>query len=364
MAHEGVFYFGVLASILSKSRLFSFSYIDRYILLFILLGIVSLGFDIVFGNSWGGFRAFRWHILTPSIIYILIRLNEKKVYSRDILSAFLIGSLFSSFILISNWLQFESSRNDLNISDSFRLTSSGLVMYISYSICRFTYSKKYFKGLSYYYIFCVYITLNRSLFLLIIFLEIYYRFGGRFRLIKYYKSLVIAMGASFVLLSGFSEIPEVDIEKYKLIQQSDARLFSLELFLFDLFDRVHIWSSFINQNHGLGWLFGSGLSNIEVGALSEGSQVYGSSHNVFISAYRSMGLIGVFFFLFITEKALSTLIDDQKRQVRNSTLLFALIGILSVAFSNDLFTGYRMNYLFFIVGLIVNERFRLNEIKD
>ena len=106
MAHEGVFYFGVLASILSKSRLFSFSYIDRYILLFILLGIVSLGFDIVFGNSWGGFRAFRWHILTPSIIYILIRLNEKKVYSRDILSAFLIGSLFSSFILISNWLQF------------------------------------------------------------------------------------------------------------------------------------------------------------------------------------------------------------------------------------------------------------------
>ena len=354
--HELVFYLSLVLAATNSTQGIIVNSIDRLVFLLTCFALCAVSIDLVFSEVWSGLRAFRWSFLTPSCIYFAVRFNNKRLSSKRILLFFTFGSLITAGIIILNWNLYQSSRNEMNISESFRLTSIGLVLFMSYSFARYHFHGFLRIIVIIILLFAIYITANRTLVISIFLLEFGSLFFRGFALLKYFKSIVLLLIITIILSWKFTLTAEPDdVILYRELQSSSSRLLSYKLLMIDLIDRLEIWRQFVSQKVTLGWLFGSGLSSINVGTLSRGAQSYGSSHNVLISLYRSTGLLGLVTFVNILSISFNYLLKNNISLNIRWSLIFILVGIFIVSLTNDLFTGFRMNYLMIALALISNE---------
>ena len=143
-----------------------------------------------------------------------------------------------------------------------------------------------------------------------------------------------------------------------MLQQGSERMISFDLLKEDINDRLFMWGLFLDPQFDHNFLVGKGLANTTIGFNKDLEQVYGSAHNFMITLFRRSGLLGVLLFISIITTSVNYLFYSLKfHRIDNSFLKFLLFNLLLLyflGFSNDLFTGNRITYLFIILGFTSN----------
>ena len=337
--------------------------LDKLVYFYFILSLISTLVDLA--NIYDGLQSFRWTVLPPVIFYIIIRSEFKNIsYYTKYITIMLPGILLYAILFIKDKALSDFTRSYVDEHGTIRLISLAYCFALGLSILQYLIKINTIRILTaILLIIALSLTLTRAIIIgtLIMFFFNYLLSSFtnyKLNLNKNYLAIVIFSFFFFLLNYTKSESDIYDKRELRMLQQGSERMISFDLLKEDINDRLFMWGLFLDPQFDHNFLVGKGLANTTIGFNKDLEQVYGSAHNFMITLFRRSGLLGVLLFISIITTSVNYLFYSLKfHRIDNSFLKFLLFNLLLLyflGFSNDLFTGNRITYLFVILGFTSN----------
>jgi len=337
--------------------------LDKLVYFYFILSLISTLVDLA--NIYDGLQSFRWTVLPPVIFYIIIRSEFKNIsYYTKYITIMLPGILLYAILFIKDKALSDFTRSYVDEHGTIRLISLAYCFALGLSILQYLIKINTIRILTaILLIIALSLTLTRAIIIgtLIMFFFNYLLSSFtnyKLNLNKNYLAIVIFSFFFFLLNYTKSESDIYDKRELRMLQQGSERMISFDLLKEDINDRLFMWGLFLDPQFDHNFLVGKGLANTTIGFNKDLEQVYGSAHNFMITLFRRSGLLGVLLFISIITTSVNYLFYSLKfHRIDNSFLKFLLFNLLLLyflGFSNDLFTGNRITYLFIILGFTSN----------
>lgn len=337
--------------------------LDKLVYFYFILSLISTLVDLA--NIYDGLQSFRWTVLPPVIFYIIIRSEFKNIsYYTKYITIMLPGILLYAILFIKDKALSDFTRSYVDEHGTIRLISLAYCFALGLSILQYLIKINTIRILTaILLIIALSLTLTRAIIIgtLIMFFFNYLLSSFtnyKLNLNKNYLAIVIFSFFFFLLNYTKSESDIYDKRELRMLQQGSERMISFDLLKEDINDRLFMWRLFLDPQFDHNFLVGKGLANTTIGFNKDLEQVYGSAHNFMITLFRRSGLLGVLLFISIITTSVNYLFYSLKfHRIDNSFLKFLLFNLLLLyflGFSNDLFTGNRITYLFIILGFTSN----------
>jgi hypothetical protein len=337
--------------------------LDKLVFFYFILSMISVIIDLE--NIILGMQSFRWTVIPPVIFYVIIRSNIKNIiYYEKYFKLMMPGILIYAIIFIKDSILNDFSRSFTDEFGSLRMISLAYSFALGLSILLYLIRSKIIRILSaILLIIALILTFTRAI---IFGATIIFYFNYLLNSFKNYKLnvnkkyLTIVFLTFFIITFNFtkSESEIYDRAELREIQKSSARITDYDLFSEDLENRLLMWRLFLDPSIDHTFLVGKGLGKTTIGFNEDLEQYYGSAHNFLISFFRRSGLLGVLLLLNLIVTSINYLLHSFKFYGKNNSfpkfLLFNLLMLYFIGFSNDLFTGNRVTYLFIILAFISN----------
>jgi hypothetical protein len=337
--------------------------LDKLVYYYFILSMISVIID--FENIILGMQSFRWTVIPPVIFYVIIRSNIKNInYYEKYYKIMLPGILIYAILFLQDSFLHNFTRSFTDEFGSIRIISLAYSFALGLSILLYLIRSKIIKTLSaILLIIALILTFTRSIiFGAIIIFCINYLLNSfkNYKLNVNKKYLTIVFLTFIIIIFNYAN-PESQIydqKELKEIRKSSSRITDYDLFSEDLSNRMLMWNLFLDLSIDHTLLVGKGLSKTTIGFDETLDQSYASSHNFIISFFRRSGLLGILLLINLIVTSVNYLLHSFKYYGKNNSfpkfLLFNLLMLYFIGFSNDLFTGNRMTYLFIILAFISN----------
>lgn len=345
----------------SNNRIIS---LDIFVIVFALYNMISVmvGSDSFYESA----KFYRYMVLTPVLIYILVRYVP---VSTDVLRKglyFLVGGTLvqSPFFIKSYWV-YGGRANNVEGAIATGITASVLfcIGFCTLFYMRGFLESKASKGLAIVgaALLAVALIVNATR-AVTVGTVVLLPFGSKIwgnlkyrRLFTVSAQGLLLLFIGVILLKGPSATfrSDVHVENYREIRSGVERLFTPKLYLKDLEGRLAFWSKLARQALERP-LLGSGSASYVVGGKGGTGFRLGSSHNMFISSLITSGIPGlILLFMLIggTYHCLNKTVGKSDAVTCLGTVLLVTYSILIlVCLTNDL-TGGRSFIFFFLMAL-------------
>lgn len=353
----------------NKPRLNS---LDKLIFYYFILSSISVFSD--FDTILDSMQMYRWTVIPPVIIYMMIRSQcENYIWNTTYFKIMLPGILLYSVFFIQNTVSNNFSRGFIDTYGTMRVISLAYVFSLGIAIVLYLIKRKLLvKILMLIILFIALIfTFTRAMIFGAILTSIFIyliSIRKKYRVNLYSKYIVIGVFSFFVLIINYSAFESnMDKKELREIQKSSNRLVNLDVFKEDINDRLRMWASFLDLQPDHTLLVGKGLSHTTIGFEKNLNQYYASSHNFLISFFRRSGILGVLLVINIIITGLkysfSSLKYSGKNDSHEKVILYNILILFFLGFTNDLFTGNRISYLFLMLGFTSNSFMRIKDVK-
>jgi len=341
--------------------------LDVVIFLFGLSSLISVA--IGSESFYESARFYRQMVLSPMLLYMLVRLIPVSMTTIVKAFYFMAGSVFFQALF---YCYFYSSYGLRPIRGTGFIESpitSSLFFCIGFFVLFYCRKLIYSKMLRVVLAFCgllfvaaLIVSSTRAAVIGVIIVLVSNKLFWQTRKMRkvYYflfmSFLFVFLGAVSFHTFSHHKI-SIDMNKTKEIQHSTVRLISPDTYLKDINERLSFWSSMARKVVFNRPFLGFGSSGYSIGKIKGVGFSLGSVHNFLISSLITSGLLGLILLLFLIYYTFSSFVyvDEKSDQMMVvSRLLQASFTVLIlVALTNDL-TGGRVNVFFFLMALSSN----------
>jgi len=322
---------------------------------------VIVGMD----NSFDSLRHFRWFVFFPLVIYFVVRFSPLSLEEFAKAAYFLIpGVLLQEVIIVSRFISDFGERQPGREGILSSVTLSLLVVFTITLLLFLNKSVRMGKGLRWLIVFLslisLFVTYQRStsaiFLILLISGPLIWKSKKRvFVTLSVMVFFIIAI--IFIVLSNFPLPNNVIISDYRERRTTVERLYSLDIYYFDLIERVALWqdSTFFVVRRAP--VFGMGLDSLAVTWEESSLGQFGSAHNLLVTAFRQGGVITLGTLLFLIVSAfilLGNIMFNSSSLIKmkwGKVIYINLLILLFVAIVNDLSAG-RAPYFFLILAML------------
>ena len=335
--------------------------LDVLVALFVLFNIISVmvGSESFYESA----KHYRYMVLTPGLIYAVVRYIP---VSTDVLIRGLYclvgGTLVQSvFFIRYYWVYGERAENVGSvITDTITMS-----ILLCISICILVYRRNfevsnYRKVLAMISMVLLFAALIVSatrapLVATVVLVPFASKIWRSRKLRKLFSGSILGLLVLVLVVVVIKDpsVGTIQVENEREIRGTVERLYTPELYLKDLEERLNMWSRLVWQSLDRPVL-GSGSASYRVGSRADVGFQLGSAHNMLISALITSGLPGLLLLLILigaTYHCLNkTTGESDMARALGTTLLVSYTTLILTSLTNDL-SGGRAFIFFFLMAL-------------